>query len=115
MCWCTPEIRTPCCGKSECVRPPSKEEITQRECLARYAHDAWSGWMRYLFCQSENKDDGTVVIPADLARRWIRQMETSYDDLPENEKDSDRHEADKMLRILQNTHQPPVHRHNEKQ
>lgn len=23
MCWCTPEIRTPCCGKTNCI-PPEK-------------------------------------------------------------------------------------------
>ncbi len=29
-----------------------------REKLAEYAHEAWSGWMRYLFEKSERNPDG---------------------------------------------------------
>lgn len=28
MCWCTPSIRTPCCGKPKCV-PPQKTILEQ--------------------------------------------------------------------------------------
>jgi len=33
--------------------------------------------------------------------RWTRQMKTAYINLPEDEKDSDRIEADRMIRIMQ--------------
>jgi len=72
-----------------------------REKLAEYAHEAWSGWMRYLFEKSERNSDGTVTIPAWAVARWTRQMNTPYADLPENEKESDREEADKIIAILQ--------------
>jgi hypothetical protein len=77
--------------------PPEKE---LREKLAEYAHNAWAGWMRYLFSKSEFLEDGSVLIPPDLVLRWLRQTVTSYDDLPEHERDSDLAEADVILRLL---------------
>lgn len=71
-----------------------------RERLAEYAHAAWAGWMRYLFEKSIQVKGGAVTIPIWAANRWKRQMDTEYDDLPEKEKESDRHEADKMLAIM---------------
>jgi len=71
-----------------------------RELLAAYAHDAWSGWMKYMFSKSLVTILGFVVIPAPLVERWTRQMNTPYEELPESEKLSDRAEADKMLEII---------------
>ena len=71
------------------------------EALADYAHSAWGGWMMYLFdLSNENCDDGTYTIPKELVDRWTRQMEADYADLPENEKESDRKEARKMLALI---------------
>ena len=66
-----------------------------REALADYAHQAWSGWMRYLFEKSHWNHDGTVIIPYSLAVRWRRQAHTDYAELPKSEKESDRKEADR--------------------
>ena len=71
-----------------------------REELAAYAHEAWSGWMKYMLGKCKDQDDGTVVVPADLVKRWKFQMETPYDKLPDDMKPSDRDEADKMLKIM---------------
>jgi hypothetical protein len=71
-----------------------------REPLAAYAHEAWAGWMLYLFSKSERNADGTLTLPAWAAERWARQMTTLYAYLPEKEKESDRAEADKMLEIV---------------
>ena len=71
-----------------------------REKIADQAHEAWSGWMKHLFGKSIEKPDGTFTIPKPLVERWIRQISTTYQDLPENEKDSDRAEADRYLCIL---------------
>lgn len=72
----------------------------QREALADYAHQAWSGWMQYLFGLSTINDDGTVTIPATSVERWQRQVRTPYTELSEAEKESDRKEADRMLAIM---------------
>lgn len=72
-------------------------ETIFREALAEYAHNAWAGWMKYLFEKSIQNADGTVTIPAWAVERWTRQMTTHYINLPEEEKKSDRTEADIML------------------
>jgi hypothetical protein len=80
-----------------------------REALAEYAHDAWSGWMKYLFSKGEFIEVGVnaagdtervFLMPTWAVDRWMRQMVTPYRILPENEKASDREEADKMLSII---------------
>lgn len=71
-----------------------------REALAAYAHEAWAGWMQWLFQFGEQHADGTFTINADKVARWRRQMMTTYADLPESEKESDRKEADAMLTLV---------------
>lgn len=91
----------------------SEKRSGLRETLAEYAHDAWSSWMKYM----ESKilpgcyHDGDQLVggwvPIELRDRWERQMNTPYADLPEEEKESDRAEADKILSVLQQ-HRPRV-------
>jgi hypothetical protein len=75
-----------------------------REALAAYAHEAWSGWMAYMlgkcYAASEPGPEESMVIPGPLVERWHRQMATEYADLPDEEKASDRAEADKILAIV---------------
>lgn len=79
---------------------PSVEFLSREDTLAEYAHTAWSGWMEYLYAKSQRNDDGTVTIPADLAKRWWRQMNTPYDLLSDAEKESDKKEARAILALL---------------
>lgn len=71
-----------------------------REQLADYAHNAWAGWMKYMFDFGTLHEDGTFTINADKVERWMRQAHTSYADLPDAEKDSDRKEADAILDLI---------------
>jgi hypothetical protein len=71
-----------------------------REKLAKYAHDVWSVWMKYLFSKCELLPDGSMVIPKWAVERWTRQMNTEYHDLPEEERKSDKKEADEILEIF---------------
>lgn len=85
--------------------PPTDLQIKQnqdriREDLAEYAHDAWSGWMNYLFEWSETNEDGSETIPKDSVDRWKYQLDTPYDELPEKMKESDRREADEMIKLV---------------
>lgn len=73
--------------------------LSVRECLSEYAHEAWSGWMKYMFEKSTVNPDGTITIPRWAVERWTRQMNLSYIELSEEEKESDRDEADRMLSI----------------
>lgn len=77
-----------------------KKGETLKEDLSNLAHEQWSGWMEYLFSKSVKNEDGTVTIPKWAVDRWERQVNTSYKDLSEEEKDSDRKEADKFLKVI---------------
>lgn len=71
-----------------------------REALADQEHDRWSRWMKHQFDQGTFNDDGTWTMPAEKVEHWTRQMTTPYADLFEEEKDSDREEADKTLKLF---------------
>lgn len=81
----------------------------ERELLAEYAHDAWSGWMKYLFSKASINEDGTWTMPKWAVERWTRQMNTTFKDLSEEEKQSDLEEADKMLNILLSSKNKTIH------
>lgn len=70
------------------------------EDFSNFAHEQWSGWMEYLFSKSIKKPNGTVVIPKWAVDRWEHQMSTKYKDLREDEKNSDRREASKMIELV---------------
>ena len=74
-----------------------KNEVVEE--LAEYAHEAWSGWMDYMFEKGTKNEDGTIIIPKWAVERWSRQAATKYADLSEEEKENDREEAIKMLDI----------------
>lgn len=81
------------------------ERMEWRENIAATQHWIWAHWMKYLFACSQQNDDGTVTIPADKVERWKRQIQTSYDDLTEEEKQSDRQMALRVVTGLSN--KPP--------
>ena len=78
------------------------EKVKLRTELADLCHEQWSGWMRYLFSKSLPIKDGSYFIPKWAVKRWYRQMNTPFSDLPEQEKQSDYVEADKFMGIINN-------------
>lgn len=72
----------------------------QLERVAALCHEQWSGWIEYQFDRAEHGVFGDLVIPKWAVTRWTRQMDTEYEDLPENEKKSDRKEARKFVALF---------------
>lgn len=70
------------------------------ERLAAVEHDRWAHWQRYVHEQADRLDDGSLLIPADLAARWETQIATSYPALSESEKESDREQVRRYLPSL---------------
>ena len=68
-----------------------------RERIAAIQHAIWSHWMTYQFSVCLRNDDGTMTIPAQKVMRWERQAATPYAELSEAERESDRHQADRIL------------------
>lgn len=71
------------------------------ETLANYSHEAWSSWMRYMFSRGKINSDGSWTMPVNLVARWCRQMNTPYENLPEDEKISDLKEAKSIFNLVQ--------------
>jgi len=70
------------------------------EKLAAIEHQRWAHWQRYLHSQCLENDDGSLTIPADLVKKWNKQIDTDYFSLTESEKDSDREQVMKYLPLL---------------
>ena len=78
----------------------SQNESNLREALSDVQHEIWSHWMIWQFSCCQQNDDGSVTIPAAKVERWTRQMNTPYSELSDGERESDRHQADKILKVL---------------
>lgn len=65
--------------------------------LAAIEHERWAHWQRYVHDQCVRQEDGSLVIPAELAARWEAQIETPYAELTEQEKESDREQVQRYL------------------
>ena len=72
------------------------------EILAEYEHDRWSRWQKHLFSKCIVNKDGSVTIPKQFVDRWTRQINTDYINLSEEEKDSDRKEAIRIVECIKN-------------
>lgn len=68
--------------------------------LAAIEHERWAHWQRYVHDHCERLQDGSLVIPAELAARWEAQIETRYVELTEREKDSDREQVRRYLPVI---------------
>ncbi|MBD2201669.1 hypothetical protein H6G33_09950 [Calothrix sp. FACHB-1219] len=56
--------------------------------------------MNYMWTKCSINPDGSRTIPEELVERWTRQMNSSYKELPIEERDSDIRQAAKMMNEL---------------
>lgn len=70
------------------------------EVLADIEHQRWSHWQRYMHKQCERQPDGSLTIPAGLVVQWERQSATSYPNLSDSEKNSDREQVMRYLPVV---------------
>jgi Zn-dependent M32 family carboxypeptidase len=78
------------------------------EKLAVVEHQRWSHWQRYLHSQCERTADESLIIPAKLVRRWESQINRSYSELSEKEKESDREQVRHYLPVIIQMLKPPA-------
>ena len=71
--------------------PQTEDELI--EDLAALEHERWAHWQKYLHSRCERQEDGSLVIPASLVKRWETQIVTPYAELSDAEQDSDRVEV----------------------
>jgi hypothetical protein len=70
------------------------------EKLADIEHKRWAHWQRYMHDHSQRQQDGSLVVPANLVELWERQINTPYDDLADEEKQSDREQVMQYFPLL---------------
>lgn len=84
---------------SQWVRATLRDEpVLER--LAALEHARWAHWQRYVHDRGQRMADGTLVLPADAVARWDRQMNTAFDDLSPEERESDREQVEWYLGVV---------------
>jgi hypothetical protein len=68
--------------------------------LAALEHERWAHWQKYMHGKGQRQPDGSLILPADLVRRWERQINTEYENLAAQEKESDREQVRKYIPLL---------------
>lgn len=68
--------------------------------LSAVEHERWAHWQQYLHEQCRHADDGSLVIPSELAKRWTTQIATPYSELSDAQKESDREQVRRYLPVL---------------
>ncbi|MCW0462957.1 hypothetical protein [Xanthomonas sacchari] len=65
--------------------------------LAAIEHARWAHWQAYVHSQGIRREDGTLVLPAELVSRWERQIATPYKELSSDEQAADREQVMRYL------------------
>jgi hypothetical protein len=89
---------------------PTDEKLEQlKEALAAYAHNTWTKHLLKYVINSAFSSDGREVfgeyqshwwVSRGLIERWQRKMQTTYDELPESEKEARKEEAEEIINIV---------------
>ena len=70
------------------------------ERLAALEHERWSHWQRYMHSKGIRQPDGSLLLPAEFVTRWENQIATKYQDLSDEQKESDREQVRKYLPLI---------------
>lgn len=76
------------------------------EALAAQEHESWSGWTRWMLQEMNKESDGDFELKGlSCVERWRQQIATTYADLSEKEKESDRKVVREKLSLYRGTTQ----------
>ena len=67
------------------------------EKLATIEHRRWAHWQQYVHSKGQMQPDGSLLLPAHLISQWERQIVTPYDELSDDEQESDREQVRRYL------------------
>lgn len=83
---------------------PDVQAILENEALvdslAAVEHERWAHWQQYLHDQCQRTEDGSLVIPVELVKRWSTQIATPFPRLSEEERESDRDQVRRYLPLI---------------
>lgn len=72
------------------------------ELLSAQEHQRWASWQKYLHEKCIKNEDGSLTIPKESVDWWEMEIKTSYNNLTEEQKESDRNEVRPVINIIQN-------------
>jgi len=52
-------------------------------------HKIWADWMKFLFTEGYDMEDGSFKMKREKVERWRRQMNTPYEELTRKEQETD--------------------------
>ncbi|MGF9567859.1 hypothetical protein AAIH70_30770 [Neorhizobium sp. BT27B] len=67
------------------------------ETLAALEHERWAHWQSYLHGKAIKQEDGSLMIPSELVKKWEKQIATPFANLSNEEKESDREQVQRYL------------------
>lgn len=76
----------------------NRQDVLDR--LAEIEHERWAHWQRFVHDSCHEQEDGSLVIPVEMVRRWERQIATPYSELTEAERDSDIEQVRRYLPVV---------------
>jgi len=68
--------------------------------LAALEHERWAHWQTFVHAKGHRQPDGSLVLPPQLVERWERQLKTKYEELTNEEKESDREQVRKYFPLI---------------
>jgi len=68
--------------------------------LAAIEHARWAHWQSYMHKKATPTAEGGLLLPPDLVKRWERQIDTPYEALSDDEKESDREQVRSYLEVI---------------
>ncbi|HXI18066.1 MAG TPA: hypothetical protein VNM48_17010 [Chloroflexota bacterium] len=76
-------------------------ETELRERLAAIEHQQWVDWQRYFHSKCQRNPDGSLTVPAGYVTALDRLIDTSYQQLPEDQKQNDRKEVGRYWPLIE--------------
>jgi hypothetical protein len=70
------------------------------EKLVAIEHERWSHWQRYVHAKGVRQRDGSLLLPAEVVTHWETQISKKYEELNDQEKESDREQVRKYMPIV---------------
>lgn len=70
------------------------------ETLASIEHERWSHWQRYMHDKGVRNPDGSLTLSPVLVAHWERLIATPYNQLTEQERESDREQVRRYIGVI---------------
>jgi len=76
-----------------------KKELYEK--LAAIEHERWAHWQKYMHSKGVKTMPDGLFFSNEYIEHWERQIKTSYAQLSEKEKDSDREQVDRYWPLIE--------------